>query len=58
MGEMGGGDVAIYSEILNELVKTGKLTRSGVKFDPYSRTSVNGEVLSIIQDGIVVDEID
>jgi alanyl-tRNA synthetase len=57
MGEMGGRDVAIYSEILKELVKTGKLTRSGVKFDPYSRTSVNGEVLSIIQDGIVVDEI-
>jgi alanyl-tRNA synthetase len=57
MGEMGGGDVAIYSEILNELVKTGKLTRSGVKFDPYSRTSLNGDLLSIIQDGIVVDEI-
>ncbi len=57
MGAMGGGDVAIYSEILNELVKTGKLTRNGVKFDPYSRTSVNGEVLSIIQDGIVVDEL-
>jgi alanyl-tRNA synthetase len=57
MGEMGGGDVAIYSEILSELVNKGKLTRSGVKFDPYSRTSVDGEVLSIIQDGIVVDEI-
>jgi alanyl-tRNA synthetase len=57
MGEMGGGDVAIYSEILSELVNTGKLTRSGVKFDPYSRTSMIGEVLSIIQDGIVVDEI-
>ena len=25
MGEMGGGDVAIYSEILDNLVKAGKL---------------------------------
>ena len=57
MGEMGGGDVAVYSEILDNLVKAGKMTRRGVKFDPYTRLKVEGEVLAIIQDGQPVDEV-
>ncbi len=51
MGEMGGEDVAVYSEILDNLIASGKLTKKGVKFDPYTRLKVDGEVLAIIRDG-------
>lgn len=57
MGEMGGADVAVYTEIFETLVKSGKLTPKGVKFDPYSRMQVEGEVLALIQEGISIDEV-
>lgn len=57
MGEMGGEDAAIYSEILDNLITSGKLNEKGVKYDPYTRLKVEGEVLAIIRNGLSVAEV-
>jgi alanyl-tRNA synthetase len=56
MGEMGGEDVSIYSSILDELTAKGKLKNGGVLFDPYTKMSVEGEILAIVKSGEPVDE--
>ena len=56
MGEMGGGDVAVYSEVFDKLVKSGKLPALGVQYDPYKNIRVQGEVLALFQDGMPVKE--
>jgi alanyl-tRNA synthetase len=50
-GDLGGEDVDVYRPVLAELQKTGKLDAAGVKYDPYTRTTVKGEVLALIVDG-------
>lgn len=56
MGEMGGEDVSIYSSILDELTAKGKLKNGGVLFDPYTKMSVEGEILAIVKSGEPVEE--
>jgi alanyl-tRNA synthetase len=55
-GDLGGEDVDVYRPILSSLQKNGKLGASGVKYDPYTRTSVKGEVLALISEGDPVTE--
>ncbi len=58
MGELGGEDVEIYREILEDLQTSGKLPPSGVRYDPYSQMELDGEVLAILKDGISVGQIE
>ncbi len=60
-GALGGEDVDIYRSILLDLISAGKLIApeggsGGVQYDPYHSIEVKGEVLSIIRDGLEVDE--
>ncbi len=50
-GELGGEDVDIYRELFEQLTAQNKLDPEGVKHDPYSRLSTQGEVLAIVSDG-------
>ena len=55
-GKMGGEDVEFYRAVFQSLKEAGKLTDTGVRFDPYSRESVQGEVLAVLQEGEVISE--
>ncbi len=46
-GKMGGEDVDIYREILENLQATKQLGPQGVAYDPYSTFDVEGKVLAI-----------
>lgn len=58
MGELGGEDVEIYREVLDDLLASGKLPATGVKYDPYSRLEAQGEVLAMLQQGQVVNKLE
>lgn len=49
-------DAQIYQNIFKELVKNEQITTNGVQCDPYSSLEVKSSVLSILQDGIAVQE--
>jgi alanyl-tRNA synthetase len=53
-GELGGEDVDVYRQIYEQLTAHNKLTPEGVKHDPYTQLSTQGEVLAIVKDGIQV----
>jgi alanyl-tRNA synthetase len=55
-GPLGGEAVEIYRTIVNDLEKQGKLGPEGVRYDPYSRTSVEGPILAMVQEGEPIDE--
>ncbi len=50
-GKMGGEDVDIYREILENLQSTKQLGPQGVAYDPYSTFEVEGKILAIIHNG-------
>lgn len=50
-GGMGGEDVDVYRPVLADLQAAGKLKKTGVAYDPYTRTVVKGSVLALILDG-------
>jgi len=51
MGEMGGDDANLYSEMVARFIQEGKLQNNGVQYDPYHLLEVKGELLAIILDG-------
>lgn len=53
-GELGGEDVDVYRQIYEQLTTQNKLTSEGVKHDPYTQLSTQGEVLAIVKNGIQV----
>jgi alanyl-tRNA synthetase len=55
IGKMGGEDAEFYAGILKDLHKKKKLGDHGVEYDPYTSPSVQGEVLTIVVDGQMVD---
>jgi len=55
-GTMGGEDVEFYRAILDDLVVEGKLPPQGVKYDPYSRTEIKVNILTLLRDGISITE--
>jgi alanyl-tRNA synthetase len=62
IGAMGGEDVDIYRAILADLIVEGKLSATeggsgGVDYEPYHVLEVEGEVLTLIRDGLVLDEV-
>ena len=54
-GDKPGGlvdqDVEFYQQLLADLLEKGQLSESGVKYDPYSGFSTQGDVLAIIKSG-------
>jgi alanyl-tRNA synthetase len=56
MGEMGGDDAALYSELVAGLIQAGKLRSPGVQYNPYHLLVAQGELLAMVQDGVVIDE--
>ena len=55
-GTMGGDMVDVYRAIFQGLQISGKLTVSGVAYDPYSTLEVEGELLAIVRNGEPVKE--
>jgi alanyl-tRNA synthetase len=51
MGELGGEDVEIFRQIVEDLEHQGSLSTKGVEYDPYSRLEVSGKVLAIFSQG-------
>jgi alanyl-tRNA synthetase len=51
MGELGGEDAEFYAGIFKDLRANGKLGESGVDYDPYTRTRVEGKVLALVVNG-------
>ncbi|HZU86654.1 MAG TPA: alanine--tRNA ligase, partial [Anaerolineaceae bacterium] len=56
-GPLGGEDVDIYRGVLEDLIAAGKISVSGVTYDPYHELEVEGEVLGLIRDGLAVSEV-
>jgi alanyl-tRNA synthetase len=54
MGELGGEQASVYADILKDLQKKKKLTKKGVKYDPYDSLETKGEILAMVRDGKVV----
>ncbi len=61
---MGGADVEAYTNLLASLIQAGKLTDTGVAYDPYHEFVGPVELLGLIRDGQPVtsaevgDEVD
>ncbi len=53
-GALGGEDVDIYRNIVNNLIRQGKLASSGIAYDPYNQLEIEGQVLAIIKDGVSI----
>ena len=63
-GKMGGEDVDVYREIVENLQSSQQLGPQGVAYDPYSTFEVEGKVLAIVHNGeavtsaVVGDEVE
>ena len=63
-GELGGEDVEVYTNLLASLIQAGKLTDTGVAYDPYHEFEGPVELLGLIRNGQPVtiaevgDEVD
>jgi alanyl-tRNA synthetase len=55
MGALGGEDVDVYRALVKTLEDSGSLPKSGVAYDPYTRLSVNGNLLALITAGEPVE---
>jgi len=54
LGELANESVEFYQQLLVDLQEKGQLSMNGVKHDPYSSLSTQGEVLAIIRSGQTV----
>jgi alanyl-tRNA synthetase len=50
-GPLGGEDVDIYRELLNDLQKAGDLGQDGVSYNPYQWLETEGKVLALVSAG-------
>ncbi|QRN83542.1 alanine--tRNA ligase [Chloroflexota bacterium] len=57
-GEMGGVDVEVYTDLLASLIQAGKLTDTGVAYDPYHEFVGPVELLGLIRDGQPVTTVE
>ena len=57
-GALGGEDVDIYRNLLEDLIADEKLTEAGVEYDPYNPIELSSTVLAMLKDGIPVSEVD
>ncbi len=50
-GALGGEEVDVYRDVLEELQSQGKLGPEGVRYDPYRTLEVQGTILALVKDG-------
>ena len=55
-GALGGEKSEIYSRLLKKLIKEDKLPNKEVLYDPYSSTTINNQVVSILKEGEVIGQ--
>jgi alanyl-tRNA synthetase len=55
MGALGGNEAELFGLLFNSLVVNGKLSESGVTYDPYHAKPQSGVILAIVSDGQSVD---
>ena len=51
VGVMGGEDVAVYQQVLQDLQARGLLGPEGVEYDPYNELELEEPVLALLKDG-------
>jgi alanyl-tRNA synthetase len=56
IGEMGGEDVEIFRQVVDELEQQGSLPSTGVDYDPYHHLDVSGKVLALFCNGAPENE--
>jgi len=56
-GELGGEQVKVYTKLLEELIDTGKLSQSGVHYEPYRAIEEPVEVLALLNNGAPVETV-
>ncbi|MCJ7626114.1 MAG: alanine--tRNA ligase [Anaerolineaceae bacterium] len=56
LGQLGGEDAEKYRHILNRLIESGKLDAEGVIYNPYGDFQIDGEILSMLKDGVEVPD--
>ncbi len=56
-GSQGGEDVDIYRSVFEKLTATGKLSASGVVYDPYEKIEWKSTLLEILKDGKSVEDV-
>jgi alanyl-tRNA synthetase len=56
-GELGGERVKVYTKILEDLIDSGKLTQSGVHYEPYRSIEEPVEVLALLKNGEPVETV-
>ncbi len=56
-GEMGSGQIEVYSKLLDQLSESGKLPKTGVHYEPYQAIEKPVEVLAIIRNGELVNAV-
>ncbi len=56
MGRMGGEDAKFYIGTIKDLQKAGKLGKGGVEYDPYEWLQVEGPLLALAADGLLLAE--
>ena len=54
-GPLGGEDVEVYRGVFEDLVKQGKLDKSGVTYNPYEWLKTEGKVLALFSEGDPVE---
>jgi alanyl-tRNA synthetase len=50
MGEIDDAGLSHYKQVLEKLIADGTLSRSGVKYDPYSETNIDATVAGLLID--------
>ncbi len=57
MGELGGEDAGLYSDVMDDLISSGKISATGVVYDPYHCVDHEGEILALFANGSPVESI-
>ncbi|MCE1253903.1 MAG: alanine--tRNA ligase [Anaerolineae bacterium] len=57
-GPLGGEDVDVYRAVLEQLTSSGKLSTSGVAYDPYHNFEVEEPILALVREGEPVNEVE
>ena len=57
-GELGGSDMQIFADLVDDLKRAGKLGDDGVTYNPYYPIEESEEVLALFQDGHPVGSTD
>ena len=55
-GLMGGDDVEVYRSVFEDLVKQGKINKTGVEYNPYEWLESEGKILALFSEGEPVDQ--